>query len=175
MRWIPFLVLAYLAVVLHTSLGDVLSVPFQSWLILRVDLLAGLAVMITLRVRTRADAMLAAWVLGLLADLTTIGTPIGLWAACFTLGSVAVYQVREAVFSGNPLTQFVMALMFCLLAHGLCVLFDNLYVRASAAGLWRDLLAVLMISLCTAGLTPVLCRLLRGLEKTIMIQPLRRR
>ena len=120
------------------------------------------------------DVVLAAWVLGLLVDLTTFGTPIGLFAVAYAAAAALVFHVREAVFGDNPLTQIVMGLAFCLVAHGLAVLFMNLYVRASSS-LGGDSLQALLLSACTAAVTPLMYKLFVRLGRWIVLQPAGRR
>jgi cell shape-determining protein MreD len=74
MRWIPFIVVCYVVILIQTSLGRILTLPSPVGVI-GPDFAAILAVFVALRVRSAVDCMLAAWVLGLLIDLTTGGGP----------------------------------------------------------------------------------------------------
>ena len=175
MRWVFFMLLAYLAIVVQTSLAAVLAVPSDALgMNIRPDLLIAVAVFISLRVRAGTDAVLAGWVLGLLMDLTTINTPIGMYAITFALAAAVVYRTRDAVFTDNPLTQFVLGLVCCLLAQGAAVLFANLAVRDSSWRLWRELAGVLLVAVYTAIATPVLCWLLRPAARALFVQPVGR-
>lgn len=176
MRWIVFIPLAYLAVVVQTSLGEVLRV-WVDWLgaYLTVDFLAALSVVIALRVRAGLDAVLAAWVLGLAADLTTSGSPMGLYALWFGLAAALIYQVRQAVFGEHPLSQVIVGLLFVLVADGGAVLFQNLYVRAQAGQLGHDLWQAVVRAVCTALATPLVAQVMRPTHRWVMVQPVGRR
>jgi rod shape-determining protein MreD len=175
-RWFAFVILSLLTLAVQISAGAVLRVELgPSGLSLAVDFLALLAVGLAARVRQNADAALAGWVLGLLVDLASVGTPVGLYALGFALASVMVFQVRTAVFGDNPLTQAVMALAFCLVAHGTARLFVHIYVRDGAGRLGWDLLQALLVALCTAVAAPFVIGVLRRLDWLIVPQPSRRR
>ncbi len=175
MRWAGFAVLALVAIALQMSLGAVLRVPLGGGASLGVDFLGVLAVLVALRCRAGIDVALAGWTLGFLIDLTTAAMPLGLYAVSFTVAAMAVFQLRSAFFLDNPLTQAMMGLAFCLVAHGPARFFVNLYVRSGAAPLGRELLQTLLIALCTAVFTPIGMRLLRPIDEWIMNRPTTRR
>jgi len=171
LRWLVFIPLAVLALIAQISVGAVLRVGVgATGLSLSVDFLAIVAVLVTLRVRMATDAMLAGWVLGLLIDLSSVCEPIGLYACCFAIAAWAIFQVRSAVFADNPLSQALTTLAFCLLGHVPARLFVNLYVRATAVMLWREMIQVLLLAVCTAVFAPLLLRLLRRLNRQIVAQ-----
>jgi len=101
MRWIPLFLLGYLLVLIQTSLGHVLSIQAPPLGVLSVDLLAILAVYVTLHARSALDAALAAWTLGLALDFTSSGgvsasTVIGPMALGYVLAGGLLYRIREA-------------------------------------------------------------------------------
>lgn len=172
MRWPVFAVAALLAVALQISVVQVATVPLgSSGLVLAVDLMAVLTLLIALRTGGGAQAVGAAWVLGLLVDLATIGTPIGLYALTYAAAAGFVYHTRGAVFSESALTQAMMALLFVLIAHGLARLFVGLYVRPEGVGLWRDLLQVLFVAGCTAVVAPALLAALKRVDWMMIDRP----
>ena len=77
MRWAPFAILGYLVVLGQTTLADSVALSTRSIGVVGPDLMAICALFVALHVRGAVDAMLAAWVLGLAADLTTGGGPSG--------------------------------------------------------------------------------------------------
>jgi len=125
-RWIRFLILTYLVVLVQTTAGRLLVFRTSAVGMVGPDLLALLAVFVALHVRNWADVMLAAWSLGLAVDLTTAGGPggatvVGPMALAYALTAGLLFRVREAFFREQALTQMLLAWAFCLLAHGLWV------------------------------------------------------
>jgi rod shape-determining protein MreD len=152
MRWIPFLALSYVALVLQTSL--VHAVTFSSGAVGDVypDLLALTAVFVALFAREGLDAMLAAWVLGLAADLTTLAA-IGVMPITYALAAGLVFRMREAFFREGLFARASLTLVFCLVAH-------PLWITAQAALAWRwggygwALVEAILVSMYTAAVAP---------------------
>lgn len=162
MRWIPFIILAYLLVLVQTTVGKVLTFTSFSIGTVGPDLPALVAVFVALHVRSRADVMLAAWLLGLGLDLTAGGGPggsaaIGPMPIAYALAAACLYQVREAFFRERALTQGLLAMGFCILAHGTWVTLQSLLaIRAmtwSAYG--RVLMQAAALAVYTAALMPL--------------------
>lgn len=176
MRWLAFILLALVTVALQISVGAALRVKLgSSGLTLQVDFMAILAVMTALRVRHRHDVLLAAWLLGLLIDLSVVRSPIGLYALGFALGAGGVYHARAAVFGQSPLAQVILAAAFCLLAYAPARVFLNLYVRTGAGRLGWDLLQLLLVAVCTGVCAPVIGSVFRRLDRLILVPAGRRR
>jgi cell shape-determining protein MreD len=174
-RWFAFAILALATLAVQVSAGAVLRISLgASGLSLAVDFLALLAVWLALRVRQGGEAALAGWMLGLLVDLASMGTPVGLYALTFALASAMVFQVRSAVFSDNPLTQVMTALTFCLVAHGAARLFVHVYAGSGGSLGW-DLLQVLLLAACTAVMAPLVIGVFRRLDGLIIPRPSQRR
>jgi len=75
-RWIYFLILVLLAVVVQTSVMPVIW--FRTPLgYVGPELLAAVAVFVALHVRSRTEAALAGWTLGFAVDLTLSGPGMG--------------------------------------------------------------------------------------------------
>ena len=126
MRWIPFVILVYLIVLFQTTLGRALTFRVAEVGTIGPDIAALAAVYVAFHARGWADAMLAAWGLGLAIDLTTAGgvgvlTVVGPMPIAYALAGGLLFRVREALFRERALTQALLALAFCLLAHGLWV------------------------------------------------------
>lgn len=175
MRWFVFIPLAYLAIVVQTSLVYAARLPVGGSLVLGFDLPAAVAVAVALRVRSGSEAMLAAWVLGLLVDLTALNAPLGMYALGFAVGAAAVYRLRDAVFGENPMTQIVLGFLLAAAAHGWAALFAGLYAHGHQGRLGGNLAQALLVAACTAAATPLVCRALRPLDRLLMVQPARRR
>ncbi len=182
MRWIPFLILAWVVVMIQTSLGTILTLRALAVGPVGPDLLVLLAVFVALNAPTAVDAMLAGWVLGLLVDLTTAGgltdpVRIGPMALLYVLCVRLVFAMREAFFRERALPQVVLAAFFCFLAHGLWVTLQALLAEGTLgwAGYGQLLLQVVLSSLYTALLMPLAYVLLRGIRGTLLATPPSRR
>jgi hypothetical protein len=159
MRWPIFLILAYAVILVQVSLGGLLTVSLP---IGRVgfDLVAATAVFMAFRTWTATEAMLACWVLGLTLDLTTAGgrpwgpTVVGPFAIVFSLLGGAVFSIREAFFRDRALTQVVVTLLFCLLAHALWITLQTIRL-----GGWDFYGSMLVQAAAIAGFTAVLAPL----------------
>ncbi|HUS46739.1 MAG TPA: hypothetical protein VNA25_28435 [Phycisphaerae bacterium] len=131
MRWISFLILAYVVLLIQTTLVRLVHFTVASAGTIAPDLLAMVAVFVAMHVRSGADVMLAAWALGLAADLTTGGGPnalpaVGVMPIAYALAAGMVYRLREAFFAERVSTKIVLALLFCLVAHGIWVTVQSL-------------------------------------------------
>lgn len=171
MRWVGFIIAAVLASALQISLAQAMTIPIGGGLVLAVDLLAVLTLLIALRTRSGAHAVTAGWLLGLTVDLATVGTPIGLYALTYAAAAGVVYQMRAAVFSESGLTQALMALTLCLVAHGAARVFVNLYVRQGGGRLGRDLVQALLVACCTALVAPPMMQALKRVDWLIIDRP----
>jgi rod shape-determining protein MreD len=119
MKWLPFGILAFVTLVLQTTLvprivlGDIAP-----------DLMFVLALYYALWAPW-PDAGIAAWILGFLFGTQTLGfplgskagDPIGLHAFCYGAAAWGVYRVRQAVFRNHPLTHFFLTLAATLLVQ----------------------------------------------------------
>ncbi len=161
MRWIPFILIAYMVVLLQTSVTGLLMFSAGSIGSVGPDLLAMLAVFVAITARQSVEVMLAAWVLGFAADLTAGGgagavTAIGPMSISYVLAAGMVFQVREAFFRERTFTKVMLVLAFCLLAHPMWVTLQTL--RSIGAMSWGDygrlLLQALLLSAYTAVLAP---------------------
>ena len=160
MRWIFFLILAYIVVLFQTTFGRALIFNMPGVGTMGPDLAAILAVFVALRVKSGLDAMLAAWVLGLGVDLTMGGaagaaTVVGPMAVGYCLSAGLVYRVREAFFRERVLPQIVLVIAFCIVAHVFWIVCQSLLAAATWSGFAALLIQALGLALYTAVLTPL--------------------
>lgn len=115
MRWVIFAILVYVVCVLQTTLIGLVEVHR-----VRPDLLVLTAAYVGLVAR-RHDACLAAWCLGLAADLCGMSfrdrSGIGPHALAFGLAALITVRVRELVFRDHLLTYVACAAAWTLLAY----------------------------------------------------------
>ncbi len=180
MRWIPFLIAAYVATLVQTTLASELRLHGLGVGSVGPDLLAVVAVFVALHVRSTADAMLAGWVLGMALDLTAAGGPggttaLGPLAIVYVLAAGGVHRVREALFRERIGTQALLGLTFCAVTHGAAASVQALLALGSMTWAFygQMLLQVLANSAYTAVLTPVGCWGLRRIQPLLMTAPAR--
>ena len=163
MHWIPFVILTYLVLLAQTTVGGVLTFSTHSIGLVGPDLAAIVAVFVALQVRSGADAMLAAAILGLGVDLTTgggVGAPtvIGPMPIAYALAGGGVWRVREAFFADRPMTQALLAMAFAASAHGAWVTMQVLRAGGIAwANYGTMLLQAAALAAYTAVLSPLGC------------------
>jgi len=162
MQWVPFIILAWLAVLMQASVGKVLTFSGGSIGAVGPDLAAIVATFFALNVRGWADVMLAAFVLGLGLDLSAGGgagfaSAVGPMPVAYALAAGMVYRIREAFFREHWLTQAMLAAIFCVVAHGLWITWQALlaYRTATWAAYVRMWLQVLSLAGYTAVLMPL--------------------
>ncbi len=162
-RWIPFIILAYLLTLLQTTVGGVLAWRSASLGPIGPDLLAIVVVYVALHASSGIDAMLAGWILGLCMDLTTGGgaggaTVVGPMPIAYALGAASIYRVREAFFRDRPLPQAFLAFLLVALSHIFWVSVQAMRVGGLGGGAYGEMvLQTLLVALYTAVLTPLGC------------------
>jgi hypothetical protein len=122
MRWVVFIVLAYAMAVFQTSLVPLITFTLSSVGTIAPDSLAIVAIFVAMNVRYGLDVMLAAWILGMTADLTTGGAGlaipvIGPMAIAYALAAGAVFRFREVFVPEWTASKIILAIVFCLVAH----------------------------------------------------------
>lgn len=175
MRWVPLAILAYAVLLAQTTVGELIRIELPGLGVLRPDLLAMLALFVTLHARSGTDAAIAAWALGFAADLavggaTGGGTVVGVMALSYAVASGLVYRSREAFFGDRPATQILLGLWFVGVAHGLWVTLQCLLAYPAVGwGQYADLLAqALGVVGYTALLTPIGLWLLKKTERFLI-------
>jgi len=162
MRWIPLLILTYVVVLLETTLGRVLFIDTASLGSVGPDLTALVVVFVACYARSGTDAMLTAWILGFAVDLTVGGamdamSVVGPMSIAYCLAAGLLWRVRDAFFRERAVTQALLALAFCALAHGVWVTMQAMLAPGGAGlgGYGRTLLQALAGACYTALLMPL--------------------
>ncbi|MGA2265094.1 MAG: rod shape-determining protein MreD [Phycisphaerae bacterium] len=171
MRWVPFIILVYVVLLVQTTVGKMLTFPRTALGTVGPDLAAILAVFLALRLRDGADLAIAAWVLGLAIDLTTGGQAVGPMALAYVVAAAAVLRVREAFFRERIAAQVFLAMIFCLLAHGMWVTIQSVLTPSAGRswGLyWQMLKQAFALAIYTAALMPVGHWALRKCERFLI-------
>jgi len=170
MRWIPLLVILYLAAVVQTTIAPLIEIKS-----IRPDLVIVVAVFYALYA-PRYDAMLACWCAGFLIDLTSVGfqthSNIGVHALGMGLVGILVVALRDYTVQDSPLGQ----MMYCLLAKLLvtAVAVTHLAIVLEAEGVMRRLLMFgLWEAVYTGLLAPYAFWALRKLRGTLGFAPSR--
>jgi rod shape-determining protein MreD len=97
MKWIIFIITAYLAVVLQTTIVQILFPTFaKPWPLII------LANIIILRGKNDPYVLPKTWMLGLLGDLSST-TPLGSLAISFALFTLIIQTVQPVLFAESPL------------------------------------------------------------------------
>src|ERR1041384_2202503 len=108
MRWLPYFILAYVALGLQAGISAEVAV----WSA-RPNLVLIAAIFIALHA-PRETALLGCFVMGLLQDLLSI-QPLGLFALSYGLVGMFVISTQEIVYREHPLTHVSLALMSSLM------------------------------------------------------------
>ncbi|MCY2925803.1 MAG: hypothetical protein NT031_10245 [Planctomycetota bacterium] len=173
MRWVPFLLAVYAIMLLQTSLGRLLTFSTDFAGQIGPDLAAVLAVFLALHARAAVDALAGAWVLGFSIDLLAAGAVeggacAGMMSLSYMAGAGAVFWVREAFFRDRPLTQAILSVVFCLLAHGLWI--TGQAARAGDWASWRRMIPqMLALTAYTAVLAPLCNVLLLRMRRLFLV------
>jgi len=170
MRWIPLVILAWVMILLQTTVVQVLT--FQRLAIGTVgpDLLACFAVFLALYVPRQIDVLLAAWVLGIMLDLASAGGPggasvVGPMAIAYVLAAMVVFSARDIFFRDRAFTRVVLTLVFCLIAHVFWVTlqsvlawrregwdqYGRMLLQAGALAAYSAAISAVLIPLLTRG------------------------
>lgn len=172
MRWIAFVILTFVVLLVQTSLLRLMKVPL-SWGAVWPDLAAIVAVFFALRTRTALDAMLACCILGLGVDLTTgtgggVGAPtvVGPMAIAYTFTAWALFRARDAFFRDRALTQALLTMSFCLIVYFLWSTMQAIRSPEPVWGTyWLVLRQALVLALYTAVLAPLVHVALSKMER----------
>lgn len=182
MRWVPLAILIYLVILLQTTVLRVLSVTIPSLGPVCPDMMAITAVFLALRAGSGADAMLAAWLLGLMVDLTAPGGPgsgavVGPMAVAYALAAGGLFKIRDAFFRDSAVTQGILVLVFCALTHSAWVTVQAVvnYHAVTALEYVRTLGQVGVSSAYSAVMAPLGHFLLHSGDRIILMMPASRR
>ncbi len=171
MRWIYFILLALVALLIQTTVGQVLWFRTSLGWIGPV-FPATVAVFVALYARSATDAALAGWTLGFGLELTLSGGGMGLWALLYAAAAAGIYRIREGFFRERVVTQMFLGFLFCVFVHELWVTYDVLVAAPAGGGLaHKAALQALGVSAYTAVLTPLIFVPLRRVERLIVAAP----
>src|SRR5947209_15581422 len=119
MRWLPFVILAYVALGVQVGLSGYVSVYHA-----RPDLVLLAAIFVAVHAQ-RDVALLACFLLGLAKDSLMPGLPMGLTAFSYGLVAIFILSTHDLVYREHFLTHVSLALVSGLItasvvfAHGL--------------------------------------------------------
>ena len=169
MRSLPYIVLAFIAIGLQAGLGHLLSVG--GWSVLLPWIVAGF----TAAVVDSRRAPLAALLIGLGFDLVGSGA-LGIWAAAFGLGGLAIEKLRgpRPTTRGLRLWSYIAAGAFvATYTAEFLELFRNL-VQGDSPGLFRAFFRHFFAALGSAFFTSILAFpfafMLAGLQKKLGVK-----
>jgi hypothetical protein len=172
MRWVMLLILAYITLLAQTTFGHVLAVNLPAVGPVAPDLSAAAAVFFALRLRNLMDALIAAAVLGLGVDLVAgvASAAVGPMPMAYALGAWAVFAMADVTFRDRPLTQALLAVMFCLMAHIFWVTAQSLLGLWAGWGEYARMLAQAGgLAVYTAALAPLVCFVLRKADRLLIV------
>ena len=180
MRWIVLILLGWAGVLLQTTFGEVWAIDRMAIGSIAPDLLACLAVFCTLYVDRAANAMIAAWILGLMLDLATAGGPgvavVGPMAISYCIVARGLFSIREALFRRRISTRMLLTLVFCLATHPLWVTVQSILAMGVTG--WGEYLRMLVQALCisiyTALVAPLVFWLLDKAASWLLVAPVGR-
>ena len=178
MRWVPLAILTYVLALGQTTLGGMIEINLTKIGPIRPDVLAIVAVYAALHVYSVVDAMLVAWMLGLVVDLSTgagtaDSTVVGPMALAYALAAGGVYKIRGAVFREKVVTQCAMTVVFCVLAHWLWITaqWTLAFEGTTTGGYVLMLVQAVLAGLYSALLAPVVHVGLHAFRRWIIIMP----
>ena len=178
MRWLAYVILAYVAIALQIGLG-----PYLRYKGAQPNLVLLAAVFIALNA-PRDAALLGCFCLGVLQDLVTQQTP-GLFALSYGLTAMLAVSVHQVVYREHPLTHFLVALIGGLLTAAVLLVHGWVHPAGprSVASDGATTLPAIRLSagveftrvLYTAVLAPVVIGLLQRSKRVFAFQPQRRK
>jgi len=110
MRWVSFIILACIGIVLQTTVAHRLQINH-----IGPDLMFIIAVHYALHASS-PDAMIAAWLLGFTTDLFGPGQ-LGVFAFAYGLIALLVVQLRDSMFRDHPYTSLFTTLICAWMVH----------------------------------------------------------
>ena len=170
MRWAYFIPAVLAAMVVQTTVGQVLWFRTSlGWI--GPELLACVAVFVALNVRNGTDAALAGWALGLGVDVTLSGEGMGLLPLLYAAGCGGLFGIRDPFYRARFLSQMALGLMFCLFVYQLWTAYDVLVFPALHRSYGARILQAAALAAYTAVLTPLVGGLLRKAQRQLVAMP----
>lgn len=150
MRWVSYILLAYLITAIHLGLAG-----FLNWGQAAPNLVLPVAVFIAINAG-REEALLGVFLLGLLQDLFT-HQPMGLNAFSYSLAALFVVGAQPAVYRDHPLTHLFVTLAAALVIGGAGIFNEWAYpLLHGQAGVSPGWMGALLSAVYSAALAPVI-------------------
>ena len=170
MRFLPFFILAYIALGIQSGLAGY-GTLYQS----RPNL--ALLVVIFIAVNANRDAaLLGCFLLGLTQDLLTGQSPLGLNAVSYGLIGMLVINTQEVVYSDHFLTHISLGLLgglvYALLIYGHGWIYYSL-IHSSLKSARPSAMPLVAGAFYTAALAPFVLAILRRIKRVFGFRPLR--
>jgi rod shape-determining protein MreD len=162
MRWITYFILAYVALAIQVGAG-----PYISWSGSPPNLVLLVVIFIAVNA-PREPALLGCVCLGFMQDLLT-QSPLGVYALSYGLVGMFVVSTQQLVYREHPLTHFSLALMGGLLTAAVLMLQG--LIHRPGPGAW----ALVVTTIYTAILSPLVLGLLQRIRRPFAFQPTRRK
>ncbi|NOX58308.1 MAG: rod shape-determining protein MreD [Planctomycetes bacterium] len=158
MRWSSFAIIAVATLTAHTTLAPRLAVG-GVW----PDVILIVVVFFAMHAR-KWDAVIAAWSLGLLADLASLER-FGLLSLTYALVAISVQSSRDWMFRSHPLTHAAVTFVSALVVHVVFWVYAGFSSGSVVGQPWASVGVPVGIALYTAICAPpvhaVLLRFLR--------------
>ena len=169
MRWLPYFILAYIALGVQSGLGAYAQVGRATP---NFVLLAAVFIAVNAK---RDAALLGCFILGLMQDLLT-SSPLGLWALAYGAVGLFVVSTQEVVYRDHFLTHFSLGLAGGLISGAVVLLHGLVYPMLHPA--WRlgrpGIMALIASAFYTALLAPLVLGILQRAKKVFGFRPSRR-
>lgn len=141
MRWLPFLILAYLVVSLQLALGGILKLgEYSPNLVLLFIIFIGLHAPIE-------AALIAGFILGFMHDVVS-SHGIGTYALAYSLIAGLTYQLRGIMYADHVATHFTITILLGFLLVGYLLLRHWVrafyFVEEYAIQFWPQMVGVLL-------------------------------
>lgn len=157
MRWISYFILAYITLGIQTGLAR--AMDFHS----SAPNFVLMAVVYISMNAPRDAALLGAFILGALQDLTSQGT-MGLYSLSYGLVAMFVGSARQVAYREHPLTHFSLTLGGGLITAA--ILFIHGWLRGPHSGL----MALVYTAIYSAVLAPIILGVLQRMKMVFKFQ-----
>ncbi len=167
MRWISFVILACIGIVLQTTVAHRLQINNVS---------PDLMLIITVHYALHAispDAMIAAWLLGFSIDLYGSGR-LGVFAFGFGVVAALIVQLRDSMFRDHPLTSLFVTLTCAWAVHLMAGIHFILTHPNAPRGIVDVFLYAAYTAMYTAALAPYLHWILGRIRGPLGLLPAHR-
>jgi rod shape-determining protein MreD len=173
MRWLPFFILAYVALGVQSGLSGYDQVDRLYHARPNLVLLSALFVAVHAQ---RDAALLAAFILGLMQDLLT-DSPLGLNAFAYGAIAAIIVNVQEMVYRDHVLTHVSLGLVGGLIYAAIVYLHGLIYhwAHTGRSSSWSrpSLLPLLAGAVYTAALAPVVLYVLQRFRRVFGFRAVR--